>query len=103
MSEQYSWALFKAMSHMLSIGFGRFPPQNVTEVWLTIISMIIGATFYALFIANVSTLLLSTDYSGRLYDEKVLIDVKYCTLTNHCSYTLNIGCNYGKMSLTWTK
>jgi hypothetical protein len=25
--EQYSWALFKAMSHMLCIGYGRFPPQ----------------------------------------------------------------------------
>ena len=70
--EQYSWAMFKALSHMLSIGFGRFPPQNVTEVWLTILSMIVGATFYALFIGNISTLLLSSDSSGRLYDEKVL-------------------------------
>ncbi len=70
-SEQYSWAVFKAASHMLSIGFGRFPPQNVTEVWLTMISMVIGATFYALFIGNISTLILSSDSSGRLYDEKV--------------------------------
>jgi hypothetical protein len=29
--EQYSWALFKAMSHMLCIGYGRFPPQ-VTQL-----------------------------------------------------------------------
>lgn len=65
--------MFKALSHMLSIGFGRFPPQNVTEVWLTILSMIVGATFYALFIGNISTILLSSDSSGRLYDEKVLI------------------------------
>ena len=56
---------------MLSIGFGRFPPQNLTDVWLTMASMVIGATFYALFIGNVSALLLSTDSSGRLYDEKV--------------------------------
>jgi hyperpolarization activated cyclic nucleotide-gated potassium channel 2 len=56
---------------MLGIGFGRFPPQNVAEVWLTMISMIMGATFYALFIGNISTLVLSTDSSGRLYDEKV--------------------------------
>lgn len=69
--EQYSWALFKAISHMLCIGFGRWPPQNITEAWLTIVSMMVGATFYALFIGNMSTLLLSIDSSGRLYSEKV--------------------------------
>ena len=69
--EQYSWSLFKAISHMLCIGFGRWPPQNTTEVWLTIISMMVGATFYALFIGNMSTLLLSIDSSGRIYNEKV--------------------------------
>ena len=69
--EQYSWSLFKAISHMLCIGFGRWPPQNTTEVWLTIVSMMIGATFYALFIGNMSTLLLSIDSSGRIYNEKV--------------------------------
>ena len=56
---------------MLCIGFGRWPPQNVTEVWLTVISMMVGATFYALFIGNMSTLLLSIDSSGRIYNEKV--------------------------------
>ena len=56
---------------MLCIGFGRWPPQNVTEVWLTIISMMVGATFYALFIGNMSTLLLSIDSSGRLYNERL--------------------------------
>ena len=49
---QYTWSLFKAGSHMICIGYGRFPPQNTTEVWMTIISMIIGATFYALFIQS---------------------------------------------------
>ena len=24
------------MSHMLCIGYGRFPPQNLTDLWLTI-------------------------------------------------------------------
>jgi len=56
---------------MLCIGFGRWPPQNVTEVWLTIISMTIGAMFYALYIGSMSDLILSIDYSGRIYNEKV--------------------------------
>ena len=42
--QQYSYALFKAMSHMLCIGYGMYPPVGMTDVWLTILSMIVGAT-----------------------------------------------------------
>ena len=28
------------MSHMLCIGYGRFPPQSLTDMWLTMLSMI---------------------------------------------------------------
>ena len=30
----------QAMSHMLCIGYGRFPPQSLTDMWLTMLSMI---------------------------------------------------------------
>ncbi|XP_072179519.1 potassium/sodium hyperpolarization-activated cyclic nucleotide-gated channel 4-like isoform X1 [Diadema setosum] len=69
--EQYSWSFFKAICHMLSIGFGRFPPMNLTEMWMTTFSMMLGATFYALFIGTMSTLLLAVDASGRLYNERL--------------------------------
>ncbi|KAJ8025270.1 Potassium/sodium hyperpolarization-activated cyclic nucleotide-gated channel 4 [Holothuria leucospilota] len=69
--EQYSWSFFKSMCHMLSIGYGRFPPSNLTDLWTTTLSIMLGATFYALFIGNMSTLLLSVDASGRLYNEKI--------------------------------
>lgn len=69
--EQYSWSFFKAICHMISIGFGRFPPMNVTEMWMTTFSIMLGATFYALFIGTMSTLLLAVDASGRLYNERV--------------------------------
>lgn len=69
---QYSWSLFNAMSHMLCIGYGRFPPNNITELWVTLCSMTIGATFYAVFIGIMSTLIMSIDSSGRLYKEKVM-------------------------------
>lgn len=68
---QYSWALFKAISHMLCIGFGRWPPQNTTEVWITIISMLIGASLYAMFIGHISTLIHSIHSSSRVYNETV--------------------------------
>ena len=56
---------------MLCIGFGRFPPQNITEVWVTIISMLIGASLYAMFIGHISTLIHSADSASRKYKEKV--------------------------------
>nr|ALT57286.1 HCN channel protein [Doryteuthis pealeii] len=69
-AEQYTWALFKALSHMLCIGYGRFPPQNMTDTWLTILSMLSGATCYALFLGHTTTLIQSFDTSRRLYNEK---------------------------------
>ncbi|KAK5647404.1 hypothetical protein RI129_002296 [Pyrocoelia pectoralis] len=68
--EQYSWALFKAMSHMLCIGYGRFPPQSLTDMWLTMLSMISGATCYALFLGHATNLIQSLDSSRRQYREK---------------------------------
>jgi len=70
-SEQYTWAVFKAMSHMLSIGYGRYPPNSTIDVWLTMISMMIGATCYAIFVGHSTTIIQSFDTSKRLYREKV--------------------------------
>ena len=56
---------------MLCIGYGRFPPQNMSDTWLTILSMLSGATCYALFLAHTTTLIQSFDTSRRLYNEKV--------------------------------
>ncbi len=56
---------------MLSIGYGRFPPNNTTESWMIIMSMTIGGAFYATFIGGISTLSMAIDSSGRQYSEKV--------------------------------
>ncbi|XP_047736533.1 potassium/sodium hyperpolarization-activated cyclic nucleotide-gated channel 3-like [Hyalella azteca] len=69
--EQYSWAFFKAMSHMLCIGYGRFPPHNLTDLWLTMISMVSGATCYAMFIGHATNLIQSLDSSRRQYRERL--------------------------------
>ncbi|EDO49064.1 predicted protein, partial [Nematostella vectensis] len=69
--EQYSWSLFRALSHMLCIGYGHYPPQNLTDLWLTVCSMTAGATFYAVFIGIMSSLIMSIDSSGRLFNEKL--------------------------------
>ena len=60
------------MSHMLCIGYGRYPPANLSEAYITIFSMITGATFYALFIAHSMAYIQHVDSARRLYAEKVL-------------------------------
>ncbi|ETE63726.1 Potassium/sodium hyperpolarization-activated cyclic nucleotide-gated channel 2, partial [Ophiophagus hannah] len=64
-SELYSFALFKSMSHMLCIGYGRQAPESMTDIWLTMLSMIVGATCYAMFIGHATALIQSLD-SSRL-------------------------------------
>ena len=70
-SELYSFALFKSMSHMLCIGYGKQAPESMTDIWLTMLSMIVGATCYAMFIGHATALIQSLDSSRRQYQEKV--------------------------------
>lgn len=61
-----------AMSHMLCIGYGAHPPEGLTGVWLTMISMVVGATCYAMFLGHATNLVQSLDASHRQYQEKVI-------------------------------
>jgi hyperpolarization activated cyclic nucleotide-gated potassium channel 2 len=70
-STKYIWSWFKAISHMLCIGYGRFPPQNIQEVVVTCFSMATGATCYGIFIAYCISTIQQTDSSRRQYYERV--------------------------------
>ena len=59
------------MSHMLCIGYGLYPPIGMADVWLTILSMIVGATCFAMFVGHATALIQSLDSSRRQYQEKV--------------------------------
>ncbi|KAJ8362374.1 hypothetical protein AAFF_G00376140 [Aldrovandia affinis] len=58
------------MSHMLCIGYGRQAPESLSDIWLTMLSMIVGATCYAMFIGHATALIQSLDSSRRQYQEK---------------------------------
>ncbi|KAI4809728.1 hypothetical protein KUCAC02_018594, partial [Chaenocephalus aceratus] len=76
-SELYSFAVFKAMSHMLCIGYGRQAPESLSDIWLTMLSMIVGATCYAVFIGHATALIQSLDSSRRQYQEKLVFVFAY--------------------------
>lgn len=64
------------MSHMLCIGYGRQAPESLSDIWLTMLSMIVGATCYAVFIGHATALIQSLDSSRRQYQEKVRSCIK---------------------------
>jgi len=59
--DQYSWALFMSISHMLCIGYGVYPPETVGEVWAIIFSMSVGASLFACIVGSITAVLLSLD------------------------------------------
>lgn len=68
---KYGWSLFKTLSHMLCIGYGRFMPMLLSEAFVTLFTMITGATFYALFITNSVASRVQGTCSRNLFEEKL--------------------------------
>jgi len=68
---KYGWAMFKTFSHMLVIGYGREMPLLLSEAFVAMITMIIGATFYALLITNAVASRVSSQCASQVYNEKV--------------------------------
>ncbi|XP_022687027.1 potassium/sodium hyperpolarization-activated cyclic nucleotide-gated channel 2-like isoform X2 [Varroa jacobsoni] len=69
--EQYIWAMFNASSQMLCIGYGQFNPEIVSDMTLTMMGMIGGATCYALLLGNIASLIQNLDFSTRLRMEQM--------------------------------
>jgi len=68
---KYGWAMFTTISHMLVIGYGRQMPLLLSEAFVAMVTMITGATFYALLITNAVASRVSSSCSRQLYNEKV--------------------------------
>ena len=67
---QYGWSFFRAVSQMLCIGYGQFPPQILTDMVVTMILMMLGAICFAVFIGYATSIVQSHNASKRLYAEK---------------------------------
>lgn len=66
---QYGWSLFRAVSQMLCIGYGQFPPSQ-TDMYVTMTMMLLGAILFAVFIGYLTSVVQSHNASKRLYAEK---------------------------------
>jgi CRP-like cAMP-binding protein len=78
--EQYLTALYFAVSSIGTMGFGDIVPISHAERAYVMVLVIVGSGFYALVIANVSTLVGNRDSNGRIFNEKM--DALQFYLTN---------------------
>ena len=71
----YSMCGLPKASGFLTFNSFRFPPQSLTDMWLTMLSMMSGATCYAMFLGHATNLIQSLDSSRRQY--RFLLEVLY--------------------------
>lgn len=70
--EKYTWSMFAAMSQLTSAGYGRgLHPLNTAEIWLVVISMVIGGTIVACLTSALTSIFLFRGSSKLLYLEKI--------------------------------
>ncbi|KAK7241073.1 potassium/sodium hyperpolarization-activated cyclic nucleotide-gated channel [Aureococcus anophagefferens] len=67
-SVQYLYAVFKAYSHMLCIGYGVAMPLSTVEVVLTTLSMLLGAALFAGIIGSLTAFMMSLDSPSAKYE-----------------------------------
>ncbi|XP_043556936.1 potassium/sodium hyperpolarization-activated cyclic nucleotide-gated channel 1-like [Chiloscyllium plagiosum] len=71
-ADQYSAGVFRAISHTLGNSYGTGGlPTELTEVAVTVVSMISGALMHTIMVANVADMVLNADVPGRMYREKL--------------------------------
>jgi len=68
---QWSWSFYHANCQMLSIATGAVSPVRDLEVWTYLISMMLGAIMYAVFVASLTSLISEANASGRAYQTKL--------------------------------
>ena len=69
---KYTFSLYRSVAQMIGTGYGlHAPPTTLPEVWIAIISYMLGGIFYALFIAHMSTLIFIWNLPVKQYEQKV--------------------------------
>jgi len=80
--QQYTWSLFKALSHMLCIGYGSpgSAPLLVGEAWITILSMASGALLFVTLVGIITTLLVQLDALDSAHKTQLAVLNQYMNM-----------------------
>ena len=68
---KWSWCFYHAMTQLLAISVGVVPPSRPAELWGYLISILLGAALYAIFVATLTAVFTELGASGREYRSKI--------------------------------
>lgn len=69
--EQWSWAYYHAMVQLLAISDGIVEPRRLHEVWFFMLSILFGASLYAIFVASLTTVIGELGAASRKYRARI--------------------------------
>ncbi|KAK0140660.1 Potassium/sodium hyperpolarization-activated cyclic nucleotide-gated channel 1 [Merluccius polli] len=71
-AEKYSFAMFRAVSHMTCVSYGSTePPTDEAEMWVLMVSMISGGVVFTMLVANFSATMTNVDTPAKTYKNNV--------------------------------
>ena len=79
---EYIAALYWSVTTMTTVGYGDVIPQNDTERFYALMSMVVGGGFYGYIIASMASLVSTFDVNQNLYYEKMDTVVAYMRQRN---------------------
>ena len=68
---QWEWCFFIAIMQMLAISIGIVEPRRTPEMWGYLVSILLGAVFYAIFVAVLTAVVADLDTSARAYRSRL--------------------------------
>ena len=68
---KWSWSFYQAMTQLLTISIGVAEPERPTELWLYLLSMVVGAALHAIFVASLTAVFTEIGAAGREYRSKI--------------------------------
>ncbi|XP_028847592.1 hyperpolarization activated cyclic nucleotide-gated potassium channel 5 [Denticeps clupeoides] len=70
--KKYSFAVFRAFSHMISISYGASgSPKNASDLWVVMTSVVSGALMYTVLVANSTVMIAQADPTAKAYKRKM--------------------------------
>ena len=69
--DQWSWAYYHAMVQLLAIAEGVVPPKRLSEVWSFMVSILLGAALYAIFVASLTSVVGELGAASRKYRARI--------------------------------
>ncbi|XP_066497273.1 potassium/sodium hyperpolarization-activated cyclic nucleotide-gated channel 1-like isoform X3 [Hoplias malabaricus] len=71
-AEKYSYCVFRALSHMLTVSYGSdYLPTNMKEMWIVMTSMVSGVFMYVILVANIAAMITNIDGPTQSYKCKM--------------------------------